>query len=93
MGIPESSSLPIVRDRVSEVSQSGLTQELGFVVVGLELEVEAEFLSMEDLTEREWRGLVVANMEMGFRSGDERMEREEEKDRERNIWRERERES
>lgn len=33
MGMPESSSLLIVKDRVSEVSQSGLTQELGLLVV------------------------------------------------------------
>lgn len=57
MGMPESSFLDMVRVRVSEVSQFGLTHELGLefvvveVVVGLELDVGS--LSMEALTETE----------------------------------------
>lgn len=68
----------MVKERVSEVSQSGLTQELN---LGVSLEFEVEFLSMEDFTEREWNG--VRNGEevevegMGLRRGDERWEREE----------------
>lgn len=68
----------MVKERVSEVSQSGLTQELD---LGVSLEFEVEFLSMEDFTEREWNG--VRNGEevevegMGLRRGDERWEREE----------------
>lgn len=72
MGIPESASRPSVRDRVNEVSQSGLTQEVGFVVgLGFEL----WFLSMEDLMES-GSGRVVG-MDVGLRSGGERTEREE----------------
>lgn len=51
--MPESSFLDMVRDRVSEVSQSGLTHELGLefveVVVGLEFELGS--LLIEALTE------------------------------------------
>lgn len=58
MGMPESSFLDMVRVRVSEVSQFGLTHELGLelvvvveVVVGLEPDVGS--LCMEALTETE----------------------------------------
>lgn len=51
-GMPESSSLLMVKERVSEVSQSGLTQEEPALLVLVGLEFEAEFLSVEDLMVR-----------------------------------------
>lgn len=69
MGIPESSR-PMVIDRLREVSQSGLTQEL--VLVGLGL------LSNEHVTERKGsEGLEGTVMGLKVKVGDERSEKEE----------------
>ncbi|POO01828.1 hypothetical protein TorRG33x02_026050 [Trema orientale] len=76
MGMPESSFWPMVRDRVSEVSQSGLTHELGLVLLLTgSLESEVGSLSMEDFMERERGG--SGEREVGLSRGVERSEREE----------------
>lgn len=72
MGMPESSFLEMVRERVSEVSQFGLTHELGleFVVVG-------SLLSMEALREEmEWNGAARLGGGIGWREKEENDERE-----------------
>lgn len=70
----------MVKDRVSEVSQSGLTHELGFVLLVMgSLESEVGSLLMEDLMESERQGNGgETESEMGLSSrGVERSEREE----------------
>lgn len=78
--MPESSFLDMVRDRVSEVSQSGLTHELGLefveeVVVGLEFELGS--LLIEALTEKERNGVVCFIEGVGRRVNDEKEWREQ----------------
>lgn len=79
--MPESSFLDMVRDRVSEVSQSGLTHELGLefvevvVVVGLEFELGS--LLIEALTEKERNGVVCFSEGVGRRANDDKEWREQ----------------
>lgn len=79
--MPESSFLDMVRDRVSEVSQSGLTHELGLefvevvVVVGLEFELGS--LLIEALTEKERYGVVCFSEGVGRRANDDKEWREQ----------------
>lgn len=71
--MPESSFLDKVKERVREVSQSGLTHE---VEVGLEFGLGS--LLVEALMEKEWNGLVGFGEEgEGRRVSDEKEWREQ----------------